>query len=75
MKCVVCKIGETAKGRTTVTLRRADTVVVIEGVDAHICSNCGHYYLDSSTAKKTMAILNEAIARGARLEILAPQAA
>ena len=75
MKCVVCKTGETQPGRTTVTLRRASTVVVIEEVSAHVCDNCGHYYLDSETAKQVMNTLTQAIHRGTKLEILALKAA
>lgn len=75
MKCVVCKIGETEKGITTVTLRRGNTVVIVEEVDAHICNNCGHYYLDSDTAKNVMAKLKDALQRGTKLEILPLKAA
>ena len=75
MRCVVCKTGETEKGKTTVTLRQGDTVVIIEDVDAQICDNCGHYYLDSNTSKIVMAKLQDAISRGTRLEILALRAA
>ena len=75
MKCVVCKTGETEEGKTTVTLRRGNTVVIVEEVDAHICNNCGHYYLDSDTAKAVMAKLKDALQRGTKLEILALRAA
>ncbi len=70
MKCVVCKTGE-----TTITLRRDSTVVIVEEVDAHICNNCGHYYLDSNTAKIVMTKLKDALQRGTKLEILALKAA
>ncbi|MBK9014507.1 MAG: type II toxin-antitoxin system MqsA family antitoxin [Saprospiraceae bacterium] len=75
MKCIVCKTGETHPGKTTVTLRRDQTVVVVEDVNALICDNCGHYYLDSPTTKKVMDTLTDAIARGTKLEILAMKAA
>ena len=75
MNCTVCKTGKTAPGKTTVTLRRDGTVVIIEDVDAQICDTCGHYYLDSETAKLVMSKLNEALKRGTKLEILALQAA
>ncbi len=75
MKCAICKTGETQPGKTTVTLNREQTVVVIEAVDALVCDNCGHYYLDSATTKKVMATLDDAIARGTKLEILAMRAA
>lgn len=70
MKCVVCKTG-----KTTITLRRDSTVVIVEEVDAHICNNCGHYYLDSNTTKIVMTKLKDALQRGTKLEILALKAA
>lgn len=75
MKCVVCKTGDLQKGKTVVTLQRDSTVVVIEEVDALICDNCGHYYLDSATAKRTMHTLDAAVERGTKLEVLALKAA
>jgi len=75
MRCVVCKSGETEKGKTTITLRRGGTVVIVEEVNAQICDNCGHYYLDSETAKIVMSKLKDALARGTKLEILALKAA
>jgi len=75
MRCIVCKTGETKKGKTTVTLRQDETVVIVEEVEAQICDNCGHYYLDSETAKIVMTKLTDAIGRGTKLEILALRAA
>lgn len=75
MRCVVCKTGETHPGKTTVTLRRGQTVVVVEDVDALICDHCGHYYLDAATTQKVLETLNQAVARGTKLEILVMKAA
>lgn len=75
MKCVICKTGEAKLGKTTVTLRRGQTVVVVEDVDALVCDHCGHYYLDAATTKKVLETLEQAIARGTKLEILAMKAA
>ncbi|MEI6677698.1 MAG: hypothetical protein WCL21_03765 [Mariniphaga sp.] len=32
MKCAICKNGETAKGKITVTLEKSGSIVVIKGV-------------------------------------------
>jgi YgiT-type zinc finger domain-containing protein len=69
MKCIVCKIGETENGQTTVTLRRDATIIVLENVEAKICDNCGHYYLDSATSKMALEKLNAAVSRGTKLEV------
>lgn len=48
MKCVICKRGETRQGKTTVTLERDGTTLVVKGVPASVCANCGeeHYPQD-----------------------------
>ena len=52
MKCVICKQGETHSGLTVVTLQRDDRTLVIKGVPAEICENCGEYYLSDEIAKR-----------------------
>jgi YgiT-type zinc finger domain-containing protein len=34
MRCVICKEGDTAPGRVTVTLQRGDTVIIVRDVPA-----------------------------------------
>lgn len=46
MKCVICKHGETRPGMTTVTLERGGATLVVKGVPARICGNCGEAYVD-----------------------------
>ncbi len=53
MKCVVCKHGETRPGTTTVTLTRGETTLVVKGVPACVCSNCGEEYVDDATTAAT----------------------
>ena len=45
MECVICKNGNTHKGKTIFTLERNGTIVIIKGVPAMICENCGEYTL------------------------------
>ncbi len=75
MTCHICKNGQTQPGKATLTLRREGTVIMLENVAALICNNCGHYYLDSETAKKVMKNLDDAVVRGTKFEIAAMQAA
>lgn len=70
MKCVICKNGETTKGKVTVTLERGATIVVIKGVVASICNNCGEYYLDQETTKEVLQKANEAYKKGAEIEVI-----
>lgn len=70
MKCVICKLGETHPGLVTVPLQRGDTTVVLKGVPAEICDNCGEYYLSEDVTGAVLARAEEAVKRGAEVEIL-----
>jgi len=70
MSCVICKKGTTNDGKTTVTLTRGITVVIIKEVPAQVCENCGEYYLDEDIAARVYAIAEEAVKRGLELEVL-----
>lgn len=70
MDCVICKHGKTENGLVTVTLNRGNSVIVIKEVPAHVCSNCGEYYLSEEVTEKLLAKANAAVAFGAEVEIL-----
>ena len=69
MKCVICKQGETHPGLTVVTLQRDDRTLVIKGVPAEICENCGEYYLSDEIAKRVYQQAEESLEHGAEVEI------
>jgi len=70
MKCSLCKSGETKPGKTTVTLQRGDSVVVIRAVPAEICDDCGKYFLDEVPARRVYGVAEQACARQVDVEIL-----
>jgi len=70
MKCVICKTGEMVDGKTTVTLQRGNTTVVIKDVPARICDNCAEYYLSDEMSQKVLAMAEGAVDKGAEVEIL-----
>ncbi len=70
MRCIICKLGETHPGQVTVTLQRGDTTVVLKGVPAEVCDNCAEYYLSENVAGVVLAKAEEAVKRGAEVEIL-----
>lgn len=70
MRCVLCKQGDTRPGNVTVTLQRGDTTVIIKGVPAEICENCGEYYLAENVTEKVLSIAEEAAKKNAEVEIL-----
>ncbi len=69
MKCVICKQGETHPDKTTVTLERDGATLVIKGVPAQVCENCGEYYLDEEMTERVLSIAEEAVAAGAEVEV------
>ena len=70
MKCVICKTGDMVEGKTTVTLQRGDTTVVIKDVPAEVCGQCGEYYLSEVMTEKVLAMAEAAVSKGAEVEIL-----
>ncbi len=70
MKCVVCKTGDVIDGKTTVTLQRGETTVVIKDVPAQVCDQCGEYYLSETMTAKVLAMAEAAVDKGAEVEIL-----
>lgn len=49
MICVICKNGETEPGTTTSTLERDSTIILVRGIPAEVCNNCGEAYIDAQT--------------------------
>ncbi len=70
MKCLICRQGEMQRGTTTVTLERGESAIIVRGVPADVCGNCGEYYLDEETARKVFELAESAVQRGAEVEIL-----
>ena len=70
MNCVVCKHGETHPGAVTVTLQRGDTTIIVKRVPAEVCANCGEYYLSEDVTRRVFTLGEEAVAKGAEVEIL-----
>lgn len=69
MKCPVCKIGETAKGKVVVTLTKGEFIAVFRSVPADICQNCGEEYVDSSIARSLLELSNETCKKGVIVDI------
>ncbi|UQA63078.1 YgiT-type zinc finger protein [Polyangium aurulentum] len=64
MNSILCKHGETAPGMVPVTLQRGETTVILEGVPASVCDNCGEYYLHEDVASQVYAMAERAVQAG-----------
>ena len=70
MKCVLCKHGTTYSGNVNVTLERDSCIIIIKGVPADICENCGEYYLSQSTTRSVLSRAERVVDRHTEIEIL-----
>ena len=69
MKCAICKQGETRPGTATVTLERDDLTLVVKGVPAEVCDNCGEEYVDEDVAAKLLDTSEEVAKAGAQVDV------
>ncbi len=69
MRCVICKNGETRSGKATVTLEREGTTLVIKGVPAEVCDNCGEEYVDEATTARLLQTAEQAAEAGVQVDI------
>lgn len=69
MRCVICKNGETRSGKATVTLEREGTSLVIKGVPAEVCDNCGEEYVDEATTARLLKTAEQAAEAGVQVDI------
>lgn len=69
MKCVICKNGETQPGKTTVTLERGGTTLVVKGVPAKVCDNCGEVYVDEEVTRGLTHAATEALRAGVQVDV------
>lgn len=69
MKCVVCKQAETRPGKATVTLELDGVTLVIKGVPARVCPNCGEEYVDEEITRRLLQAAQEAARTGVQVDI------
>jgi len=60
MTCALCRTGETKPGKTTETYELGSTVVVVRGVPADVCQQCGEAYTNEATTSQLEKIVNQA---------------
>lgn len=69
MRCVVCKLGETHPGQTTVTLEREGAALVVRSVPAQLCENCGEAYVEAAVTRRLLEAAQEALRPGVEVDI------
>lgn len=69
MKCVVCKKGETESSKATITLERGGMTLVVRGVPASTCVNCGEEYVDEKITGELLRVAEETAKAGVRVDV------
>ena len=69
MKCVICKNGKTKRGKVTVTLERGAMTLVVKGVPARVCDNCGEEYLEEKVMAALELVVKSAAKSGVVVEV------
>ncbi|HWR20369.1 MAG TPA: type II toxin-antitoxin system MqsA family antitoxin [Verrucomicrobiae bacterium] len=69
MMCVICKNGTTQLGKATITLEREGTILVIKGVPAQVCANCGEEYVDEATTSLLLKTAEEVVQTGVQVDV------
>lgn len=69
MTCVICKNGETQPGTATITLEREGATVVIKGVPARVCQNCGEEYVEEAITAHVLKTAEEAVRAGVQVDV------
>ena len=66
---MICKHGETRSGKTTMTLQRGSATLVVKGVPAKVCDNCGEAYLDEQVTRGLMKTAKQALNAGVQIDV------
>jgi YgiT-type zinc finger domain-containing protein len=69
MKCVICKQGDTQPGTATATLIQEILTLVVKGVPAQVCENCGEEYADEATTARLLQVAEEAVQAGVQVDV------
>jgi YgiT-type zinc finger domain-containing protein len=70
MNCVICKTGVTAPGIKSFMLEKDNSIVIVKGVPAQVCNQCGEAYFDAQTTKALYAQAQNSFKNGAELEVI-----
>jgi YgiT-type zinc finger domain-containing protein len=69
VNCPICKHGDRMPGVATVTLSRGGLTLVVKGVPATVCNNCGEEYVTEEAATQLLSTAEAAVRAGVQLEV------
>ena len=65
----ICRTGSTRPGAATVTLERDGLTLVVKGVPAHVCDNCGEEYVEEAATRQLLDLAEESARAGVKVEV------
>jgi YgiT-type zinc finger domain-containing protein len=69
LKCVICRNAETEHRTTTVTLERGALTLVLKGVPAQVCPDCGEAYVSEEVGERLLQMAGDSAHAGVQLAI------
>lgn len=69
MNCILCK-GDLIQGNVNHIVDLDGHIIIIKGVPANICKQCGEYFLENDIALKVEKIVEEAEKNKAEIFVL-----
>ena len=69
MICTTCGQAEPGEGTTTVTVERGGATLVMKGVPALVCPNCGEDYVSEEIAGRILETAAEVVEKGVKVEV------
>ena len=70
MNCPICKSGNMTSGHTSMTFERAGATVVVKGVPADICDNCGEAFVADEVARRVHEVARTELRKGVEIEVI-----
>jgi len=68
-RCPLCG-GRLEEKTATLPFVVGDTVVIVKGVAAEVCEDCGEAFLGGKVADEVTALLQDAVHRGVELSVV-----
>ena len=62
-------MGETGRSTATVVLNRGEMTLVVKGVPAQVCLNCGEEYVEEEATALLIQIAEEAARAGVQVDV------
>ena len=64
MMCDFCRTGILREGTATEMFERDNTIVVVKGVPALVCNQCGESYTDEEVTENLFDVLEQEMGKG-----------